>query len=69
MLWRRDILLLGILKNNFYLFISLDIFSNIFCSGFQVLCPRTQPSFVNAVSVVISSRKMIPVFWSSRPAE
>ena len=31
-------------------------------------CPSVQPSFMSAVSDV-SSRKMIPVFCRSRPAE
>ena len=44
-------------------------FDSIFSFGFQFLCPRIQLSFTSAVSDVMSSRKMIPVFWRSRPAE
>jgi hypothetical protein len=45
------------------------MFSRIFSFGSQFLCPSIQPSFTNAVSVVMSFRKMIPVFSRSRPAE
>jgi len=44
-------------------------FSSIFSFLFHCLWSRMYASFTNAVSVVVPSKKMIPVFFRSRPAE